>query len=83
MGLRICDCELEKITVPTLLLLGESGLLGSGMPSVMELVEGFKTHCKRSEVAIVKDAGGTYCMFEKPKETAEQVKAFLSNLPGA
>lgn len=75
--------ELEKISVPTLLLLGESGLLGSDTPSVTELVKTFKAHCKHSQVATIKDAGGTYCMFEKPKETAEQVKAFLSNLPGA
>ncbi len=75
--------ELEKITVPTLVLLGESGLLGSTMPSVAQLVEGFKAHCRHSEVVTIQDAGGTYCMYEKPKESAEQVKKFIYSLPGA
>ena len=74
--------ELEKITVPVLVLLGNSGLLGGDMPSVTQLVQEFKSHCKHARVATVKDGGGTYCMYEKPRETAEEVKKFLKNLPG-
>ena len=73
--------ELRKITVPALLLLGESGLLGSKMPSVTDLVNEFRSHCKHSELVTIPDAGGTYCMFEKPEETAAAVKEFINNLP--
>jgi len=73
--------ELQKITVPVLLLLGESGLIGSKMPSVADLVNEFRSHCKHSQLVTIPDAGGTYCMFEKPKETAAAVKEFITNLP--
>jgi 3-oxoadipate enol-lactonase len=73
--------ELEKIEVPTLLLLGESGFLGSDNPSVAKAMEEFQEHCKHAQVTTIKDAGGTYCMFEKPKETAEAVKEFIKSIP--
>jgi len=72
--------ELEKITVPTLILLGESGLLGSNMPSVSQLINEFRMHCKQSQLVTIKDTGGTYCMYEKPKETAAEVKKFIKSL---
>jgi pimeloyl-ACP methyl ester carboxylesterase len=72
--------ELRKITVPTLLLMGESGLLGCDMPSVAELADGFKALCPHCTVVTIPDAGGTYYMFEKPKESAEEIKKFISSL---
>jgi pimeloyl-ACP methyl ester carboxylesterase len=72
--------ELEKVTAPALLLLGESGFLGSSNPSVDKAIAEFKEHCKHVEVVTIKDAGGTYCMFEKPEETADEVKKFIKSL---
>ncbi len=73
--------ELEKIKVPALLLLGESGMLGSKMPSVTELINEFQQHCPHSEIKTIPDAGGTYCMYEKPKETAAALKEFIKSWP--
>ena len=72
--------ELGKITVPTLVLLGESGMLGYEMPSVTQLVTDFQAHCKHAKLVTIKDAGGTYCMYEKPKETAEAAKKFIKSV---
>ncbi len=72
--------ELEKITVPTLLLLGESGGLGYDIPSVTQLVVDFRAHCKHAKLVTIKDAGGTYCMYEKPKESAAEVRKFIESL---
>lgn len=73
--------ELEKVTVPTMLLVGDSGMVGSKNPSVAQLVEEFQEHCKHAQLVTIKDAGGTFCMYEKPAETVEAVKQFIKNLP--
>jgi pimeloyl-ACP methyl ester carboxylesterase len=72
--------ELQKIKVPTLLLMGESGCLGYEVPSVRELAEGFKSYCPHSQLKTIKDAGGTYCMYEEPEATAKALKEFIDSL---
>jgi pimeloyl-ACP methyl ester carboxylesterase len=70
--------ELEKIKVPTLLLLGQSGMLGSEMQSVTELMDEFKQYCPHAETVTIPEAGGTYCMYEQPEKTAKALKEFIS-----
>jgi 3-oxoadipate enol-lactonase len=72
--------DLDKIKVPTLLLLGDSGMLGGNMASVVDLVKLFQLRCPHSQVAYIQDAGGTYCMIEKPQETAQAVIAFIKSV---
>jgi hypothetical protein len=72
--------ELDKMTVPSLLLLGDSGMLGSKAPEVSKLVKEFRKHCNHCKMVTIRKAGGTYCMFEKPKETAAEVRRFIKGL---
>ncbi|MFH0812461.1 MAG: alpha/beta hydrolase [Pseudomonadota bacterium] len=73
--------ELEKVKVPTMLLVGNSGKVGSDNPSVGQLVKDFLEHCKHAKLVTIKDTGGTFSMYEKPEETAEAVKKFIKSLP--
>ncbi|MGE0823392.1 MAG: alpha/beta fold hydrolase [Candidatus Binatia bacterium] len=72
--------DVEKITVPTLLLLGDSGKLGGKVDSVSESVRLFRMHCPQTQVVQIQDGGGTYCMLEKPQETAQEVSRFIRQL---
>jgi len=73
--------ELEKIKVPTLLLLGSSGMLGADMPSVTQLMDEFLQYCPHTKVVTIPNAGGTYCMYEQPDKTAKALKEFINQLP--
>jgi 3-oxoadipate enol-lactonase len=73
--------DLERIQAPTLVLLGNSGKLGGEMASVAEAIRLFQEHCPHSHVVQIKDGGGTYCMLEKPHETAQAVSTFIRSLP--
>ncbi len=72
--------ELEKITVPTLLLLGDSSMVGLKNPLVAELAKEFKQRCKHAQMVTIKDTGGTFCMYEKPEDTAKEVTRFIHSL---
>ncbi len=73
--------DLEKLAVPVLVLLGDSGKLGGKTAAMAESVRLFQAHCPHSQVVQIKDGGGTYCMIEKPKETAQEVSKFIKSLP--
>jgi pimeloyl-ACP methyl ester carboxylesterase len=73
--------DVGRIQVPTLVLLGNSGQLGGEMTSVAEAIRLFQEHCPQSQVVQIKEGGGTYCMLEKPHETAQAVIKFLRGLP--
>jgi len=72
--------DVEKIHVPTLLLLGDSGKLGGKSAAVKEAVQQFQHLCPHSRVVQITDGGGTYCMIEKPRETAQAVSQFIKSL---
>ena len=72
---------MEKITVPTLVLLGDSGKLGGKTAAMKDTIQLFQQHCRQSRVVQVKDGGGTYCMIEQPEETAREVSRFIKGLP--
>src|SRR5262249_24357267 len=73
--------DLEKIKVPTLLLLGDSGQLGGKKPAVAEAIRLFRVHCPHAQLPKIAEGGGTYCMIEKPKESAQEVREFIKNVP--
>jgi pimeloyl-ACP methyl ester carboxylesterase len=75
--------DVEKITIPTLILLGDSGKLGGKTAAMKETIQLFQKYCPRSQVVQIKDGGGTYCMIEKPEETAREVCRFIKGLPRA
>ena len=72
--------ELEKITVPVLLLMGDSSMVGLKNPLVSDLAQEFQRRCKQAKMATIKDTGGTFCMYEKPLETAQALKTFIKSL---
>jgi len=75
--------DLEKITMPTLVLLGNSGKLGGQTAAMKETIQLFQQHCPHSQVVQIKDGGGTYCMIEQPQETAREVASFIKKLAEA
>jgi pimeloyl-ACP methyl ester carboxylesterase len=72
--------DLEKLGMPVLILLGDSGKLGGGTAAMKETLQLFQRYCPRSRVVQIKDGGGTYCMIEKPQETAQAVSQFIKSL---
>ncbi len=72
--------DLDKITVPTLLLMGESGQLGYNSPGTRALADEFMGRIKHAELKTIPGGGGTYCMIEKPRETAAAIVEFIKQL---
>jgi pimeloyl-ACP methyl ester carboxylesterase len=72
--------DLEKHTMPVLVLLGDSGKLGGKTAVMKETIQLFQRHCPHSQAVQVEDGGGTYCMIEKPQDTACAVSAFITSL---
>jgi pimeloyl-ACP methyl ester carboxylesterase len=72
--------ELDKIKVPTMLLVGNSGMIGSDKPHVAQLVKDFLEHCKHAKLVTIKGTGGTFSMYEKPEETAAAIRDFIKSL---
>jgi len=72
--------DLAKIKVPSMLLMGESGHLGYKSPGTRALADEFLSHVPQAVLKTIAEGGGTYCMIEKPKETADAVIDFVKNL---
>lgn len=72
--------DLAKITVPTLLLMGQSGNLGYDAPGNRALADEFLKHVSHAKLALIARGGGTYCMIERPRETAAAVSKFVESL---
>lgn len=72
--------DFAKIKVPTLLLMGQSGNLGHDAPGNRALADEFLRHVPHAKLARVARGGGTYCMIERPRETATAVTTFIESL---
>lgn len=72
--------ELAKIRVPTLVLMGESGNLGYRVPGNRALADEFLRHVPHAQLALIPRGGGTYCMIEQPRATADAVIQFIEGL---
>lgn len=72
--------ELGKIKAPTLLLMGQSGNLGYDAPGNRALADEFLRHVPHAKLVVIPRGGGTYCMIERPRETAAAVAAFVDSL---
>lgn len=70
-----CDlrADVEKLTMPTMLLMGNSGHLGASTPGTAELADVFREKCRNLSECLIENGGGTYCMIEQPEETAKAV----------
>jgi pimeloyl-ACP methyl ester carboxylesterase len=72
--------ELMKIKVPTLLLVGESGQLGAKSPGTKALIDEFMAEIPHAALKTIPKGGGTYCMIERPEETAAAVIEYVKTL---
>ncbi len=72
--------ELRKIQVPTLLLVGESGQLGARSAGTKALIDQFMAEVPHATLVTIPKGGGTYCMIERPEETAAAAIEFVKGL---
>lgn len=72
--------DLAKLKVPTLVLMGQSGNLGYDAAGNRALADEFLEHVPHAKLALIAKGGGTYCMIERPRETAQAVAAFIESL---
>jgi len=72
--------DLAKIKVPSLLLVGESGQLGANSPGTQALVDQFRAGVPHAGLVTIPKGGGTYCMIERPEETAAAVIDYVKSL---
>lgn len=72
--------DLDKIKVPTMLLMGESGNLGYNSPGTRALADEFLSRIPHAKLKTIAQGGGTYCMIEKPEETAQAIVEFADSL---
>ena len=70
--------DVEKLTIPVLLLVGGSGHMGAKARGVAKDIETFQKLCPQTEIEIIERGGGTYCMLEYPEETANAVGAWIA-----
>jgi pimeloyl-ACP methyl ester carboxylesterase len=67
-------------SVPVLLLAGRDGPLGLGIPMIQRLASQFLEAVSSAKTHVIEGSGGTYCMLEKPEETAQAVINYLNSL---
>jgi pimeloyl-ACP methyl ester carboxylesterase len=73
--------DIGRLKLPVLLLLGESGTLGSARPGLQTTIKEFQGLCPQAELKTVPKAGGTYCVIEDPAATAAAAMEFLRRHP--
>jgi len=75
------SASLSKIKhIPLLLLAGDSGPLGLNEPITKARVELIRDAVPDAVLRAVDGTGGTYCMLEKPRETAAAVIEFIRSV---
>jgi len=72
------SADLDRIKVPTLLLLGESGTLGYASAGNRALADEFSRRVPHALLKVIPGSGGTYCMVEAPEATAAAVIEFAT-----
>ncbi|MDX2143400.1 MAG: alpha/beta hydrolase [Rhodospirillaceae bacterium] len=73
--------DLGRMKLPMLLLLGESGTLGSARPNMQNTIAEVRKLCPQAELKTIPKAGGTYCVIEEPQATADAALEFLQRHP--
>ncbi len=74
------SADLLKLSMPTLILMGQSGNLGYDAAGNRELAEAFRAAVPHAELKLIPRGGGTYCMIEEPQATATAVVDFVNGL---
>lgn len=74
--------DVQRLSCPTLLLMGESGNLGHSSPGNRALADEFLALAPDAALKLIPDGGGTYCMIEEPRATAAAVIEYLNVFDG-
>ena len=69
--------DVAKLTMPVLVLMGNSGHLGAATANQKAAIETFTKQCPHAEVKLIDNGGGTYHMIEQPEQTAPVVIDFV------
>jgi pimeloyl-ACP methyl ester carboxylesterase len=72
--------DVAKLKMPTMLLMGQSGVLGYDNPGNKALADDFLQRAPQTKLAVIPRGGGTYCMIEEPVATAQAVMTFIRSL---
>jgi pimeloyl-ACP methyl ester carboxylesterase len=72
--------DVAKLKMPTLLLMGQSGVLGYDNPGNKALADDFMRRAPQTKLALIPRGGGTYCMIEQPEATAKAAVEFIRSL---
>ena len=76
-----CDlsADVAKLSMPVMVLMGNSGHLGAATPHQAAAIEAFTAQCPHAEVKLIENGGGTYHMIEQPEQTAPVVIDFVNS----
>ncbi|MDH4144162.1 MAG: alpha/beta hydrolase [Acidimicrobiia bacterium] len=69
--------------LPVLLLIGDSGRMGLETSGTRRAVERVRDLVPAAELAVVADAGGTYCMIERPRAALDALLPWLERVAGS
>jgi pimeloyl-ACP methyl ester carboxylesterase len=72
--------DVNKLKMPTLLLMGRSGVLGYDNPGNKALADEFIQRAQQTKLKLIARGGGTYCMIEEPAATAAAALEFIASL---
>ena len=74
-----CDllADVAKLSMPVMVLMGNSGHLGAATPHQTASIKAFTDLCPHAEVKLIENSGGTYHMIEAPEQTAPVVIDFV------
>jgi pimeloyl-ACP methyl ester carboxylesterase len=73
--------DVDKLKMPTCLLMGRSGVLGYDNPGNKALADEFIRRAPQTQLTLIPRGGGTYCMIEEPEATARAALDFIRGLP--
>ena len=74
------SADVARIKCPALVLMGDSGHLGYQAPGNRALADEFLALAPHAELKLIAAGGGTYCMIEQARASAQAVIEFISRL---
>ena len=83
-GLRVCGFDgrfAAAVLSAGVGTAGKDGPLGLETQMICRLAEEFRAAVPRAQTQMIAGAGGTYCMLEKPQETAQRVSKKATCVP--
>ena len=79
-----CDlsADVAKLSMPVMVLMGNSGHLGAATSHQAAAIEAFTAQCPHAKVVLIDNGGGTYHMIEQPEQTTQRPLYCCTNRHG-